>query len=187
MNGLKIKKYQLLILFLILGVLLPQKFHGQSNDTESYLVIKGYFTHLKDPYILDIKPQGFQPKGISFDEVLNRKIYVHNPHMEVNIDSVFNGEDFSIMKQQLLKLKNISRFDKEMLTSHHIPYLDSKKELPNNFRILEMTFPLFSKDRQVALLYVEHAEEGIGGGEVTVLKQKNENWCVLFTIPIWTN
>lgn len=119
----------MVISLLIFAALHPLNFYGQNNNVETYSVIKEYFTQLKSSCLLDINQLGFKPKGISFDEVLSRKIYVHNPHVDADIDTVLSAEDFGFMKQQLEQFKNSSGFDQEMLTRHHIPFPKFKKPI----------------------------------------------------------
>ena len=172
-------------LFLIVTLFYPSSASSQLKDEEAYVVIHAFMTAFKEPYILQTDLRSFKPRVSMENDVLNRKMYDHNPYMDVLIDSLLTKEDFTYMQSCLSGLQKMTHLDTMLLKKYHIS--TSTKKENKAWKSIRLTIPLFTQKGNVALIYMEHDRgSGVGGGSVVFMKrQKNGNWKVVSSVPAW--
>lgn len=182
MGKLKIKlAASVFLLFVCLSV----NAQGQLKSEEAYVVIKAFLQTVKQVYTLDIRLRAKPFGEVNFDQMLSRMSYDHNPHMEINIDSILSEEDFEYMRCQVKKVQKLIQLDSGLLKKYKITqnsHPTGKSEIA-----LLLSFPFFSIKGDVALLYVEHWKgEGVGGGRFVFLrKDSNGSWLMISSVPAW--
>jgi hypothetical protein len=162
---------------------------GQPPYNETYILLNAFFKQELKPYKLDISLLGFNNQSINFEEIINKSFFLKNSKT-INIDTVLSETDFRKMRKQMRELKNVKRLDIEKLRSNKIDFIenfDKNKPIPNAESVFKICLPLFSHDKNKAVMYVENYCEGdCGGGYLYIFhRQKNGEWSVFKSIQVW--
>lgn len=190
------KKNCFVLLFTILSALTV--FSQKNADPESYPLIRVF---LKDTCSLGENSR-FAIQGAAVDDthvdllsILNNEMLLYYSKLrseKIEFDTVFNERDLQHIREVYEKNKGIvpvwseKNLRKNKITPHDNTISKKKKAL--NVFHYKASYPLFSTDRQHALIYIESACEGrCGRGNVYVFSRKSGNWQILSEINLWTN
>ncbi|MFN8288838.1 MAG: hypothetical protein U0U70_01150 [Chitinophagaceae bacterium] len=118
--------------------------------------------------------------------------YLAEKGIPLSFDTLFTEEDLKDMQAVCRKYeKAVPAWDKRMLAKKEIPvYDDLRKKFRPSMTALyyHAGIPLYTRDRQHALVYVESVCNGsCDHGSVFIFSRKSGNWKRMAEIVIWTS
>ncbi len=183
---------------ILLATFIPTVACSQKIDPGTYSVLKDFFKEtqatIKFPFVLHTEILGYNNHWISFDSVLQgsffqEELYLKNK--DAVEDIIFSERDLQYMKNQVQSYRTSSFLNLRKLEKAGIHCTDSlsKEQLLNpQPTIYRASLPLFSKNRQKALLYTEyHCIGDCGAGDLHILIKKKGKWYLLASINVWVS
>ena len=175
-------------------VIFSFKANSQKIGKETYQLLKSFFTFKEvnvRAHKLDAQLLGFKNPSINMADVLRKTFFEKNPFLiDLNIDTIFYENDYRYMKLQVEKFNESQFLNKNRLRRYRIHYTDSASKYQISFpsySIYRVCLPLFSANKETALLYVEHfCGDDCAGGQLYILRKGNSGkWKSLASILIW--
>lgn len=189
-RGVDLKSFIAIIL-----ILLPSLGFCQTNfSKEAYELIEFLLKDEKG-FKLKLEAIPFNNDHFKMVEILNRPFFKENMFLLlIDIDTVISEEQFKQLRKNVSSSSNLKRFSKEYLPLRSKFIFKDKdvKESQNvfpDFSTYEISFPIFSDDGNIGVLYYEqYCGIECGGGQLNIyMKTKNRCWILIGAIPFWVS
>lgn len=160
-----------------------------AGQNKTYEILQTYANIAKMPryrFIISLNLAPYKNGHFyDFNEILTSAYFKRFQYRVIEkIDTVFNEDDFSIMKKQMKENENCTMLEKDSLKKYDIDF----GEVPSNGKDIIATYrialPLFSKNGKNAILFVEDLCSGCGDGQLFILKLEKE-WKIAGTWQLW--
>lgn len=158
--------------------------HKRTIEKEAYEFISQYFAKNMDkPFKLDTKLLLNENEHFHISDYLNNSVLTEKASFPAKLKGVFSEADFDYMRQQLITWKDVAilQTDKLALDTAHLLLNDQRTEREHwfpSFVTYKIAMPLYSRDHQYALFYIEnYCGLDCAGGQINILKkQRNGLW-----------
>ncbi|MCO5725005.1 hypothetical protein [Robiginitalea marina] len=182
-----------LLLFILFPVFAPGQMVSEDNV---YGLISQIFEEKEEDYKLDLDLIPYNNRHFKAGDLLNLDFLKQNIlTRSFSADTtIFNRVDLGFMESQVEESRNRKRLNEKHLSidRKYLLIHDNRSEQPQRFpefQTYKISWPLFSKDKKAALMYVENfCGIECGGGQINIYAlMEDSSWKWIGAILIWVS
>jgi ferredoxin-like protein FixX len=182
------------LFIIIFGFLFTEIAYSQKVlPIEAYNLINYQFDGKID-FKIDVNLVTFKNEYLNISELFDSKLEGYIGIPLIDIDSLFNEETIHDLRINIRELATVTKLDKSKLKirRQNIMIKDKRTESEKLFpkqKTYRICPPIFARNGQLALLYIEnHCGIECGGGQINIYSKSAEgDWKYVFTIPMWVS